>query len=168
MRIAVTGTPGTGKTTVTARVESDLDVLHLNEIITAEELTTGHDEKRDSAIVDLDAVGPYLDGREDVIFESHLAHNFDADRVVVLRCHPEEIEKRLASRDESEASIEENAESEALDVILGEAVNRHGEEKIYEIDTTEKDVDAVAREIESVIAGTREPSAGTVSFIDYL
>ena len=168
MRVAVTGTPGTGKTTVTARVKSDLDVLHLNEIITEEGLTTGHDEKRDSAIVDLDAVSAYLDEREDVIFESHLAHHFDADRVIVLRCHPERLTGRLDERGESELSIEENAESEALDVILGEAVNRHGEEKIYEIDTTEKDVDAVATEIESVIAGTREPSAGTVSFIDYL
>jgi adenylate kinase len=168
MRVAVTGTPGTGKSTATERVDTDLDVLHLNEIITDEGLTTGYDEQRDSAIADLDAVAAYLDGRDDILCESHLAHEFDADRVVVLRCHPSDIERRLAQRDESDASIAENTQSEALDVILTATVDRHGAENVYEIDTTDRDPDAVAAAIESVIAGTREPSAGTVSFVDYL
>jgi adenylate kinase len=167
MRVAVTGTPGTGKTTATELVETDLDIRHLNEVITEEGLTTGHDEERDSAIVDLDAVESYLSGRSDVVFESHLAHNLPADRVVVLRCHPETLEKRLEDR-ESAASVTENAESEALDVILGEAVDRHGLDAVYEIETTEQSPEQTAADIESVIAGTREPSAGTVSYTEYL
>jgi adenylate kinase len=168
MRIAVTGTPGTGKTTAADQLETDLSVIHLNERITEEGLTTGHDEDRDSAIADLDAVRLSLDGREDILVESHLAHNIPADRVVVLRCRPDELEQRLADRGESEASISENAESEALDVILGAAVDRHGLDSIYEIETTERSPGAVAAEIESVIDGTREPSAGTVSYTEYL
>lgn len=168
MRVAVTGTPGTGKTTATQMVETDLEILHLNERVTEEGLTEGYDEERDSAIVDLDAVAAFLDGRDELLFESHLAHYFEADRVVVLRCHPAPLEDRLADREESAASIAENAESEALDVILGEAVERHGRDSVYEIDTTDRDPAAVATEIEAVIAGTREPSAGTVSFIEYL
>ena len=168
MRVAVTGTPGTGKTTATAALETDLAVLHLNEVVTEEGLTTGHDDDRDSAIVDMDAVREYLAGRDDFVFESHLAHQFAADRVVVLRCHPEQLERRLAERGKAAASVAENAESEALDVILGEAVAEHGEDSVYEIDTTDRDPAAVAAEIESVIAGRREPSAGTVSFIEYL
>lgn len=168
MRVAVTGTPGTGKTTATARLSTALEVLHLNDLITEEGLTTGHDEERDSAIADLDAVETFLADREEILFESHLAHQFEADRVVVLRCHPATIEQRLADRGESEASAVENAESEALDVILGEAVARHGEEAVYEIETTDRDPDEVASAIESVIAGTREPSAGTISYLEYL
>lgn len=168
MRVAVTGTPGTGKTTATAALETDLDVLHLNEVVTEEGLTTGHDDDRDSAIVDMAAVRDYLEGRDDLVFESHLAHQFEADRVVVLRCHPEQLERRLAERGKAAASAAENAESEALDVILGEAVAEHGEDSVYEIDTSDRDPAAVAAEIESVIAGRREPSAGTVSFIEYL
>lgn len=167
MRVAVTGTPGTGKTTATELLDTDLDVLHLNEIITAEGLTTGRDEDRDSAIVDLDAVESSLSGRTDLVFESHLAHNLPADRVVVLRCHPEHLEQRLADR-ESEASVAENAESEALDVILGEAVEHHGLGAVYEIETTDRSPEQTAADIESVIAGTREPSAGTVSYTEYL
>lgn len=168
MRVAVTGTPGTGKTTATDLLDTELEVIHLNDLITEEGLTTGHDDDRDSAIADLDAVREYLDGRTDILVESHLAHTIPADRVIVLRCHPEELEDRLADRGESEASITENAESEALDVVLSEAVNWHGLESVYEIETTDRSPDAVTAEIESVIAGTREPSAGTVSYTEYL
>ena len=172
MRVAVTGTPGTGKTTAVDHLESDhdtgLEVVHLNEVIREEELTTGHDEERDSAIADLDAVADYLEGSEDVLVESHLAHHVDADRVVVLRCHPEKLRQRLTERGEPDAKADENAESEALDVVLSEAVNRHGEDSIYEIDTTDRTPAEVAAAIAAVVAGEREPSAGTVSFVDYL
>jgi adenylate kinase len=168
MRVAVTGTPGTGKTTAVNAVETDLDVVHLNEIIKQEELTTSHDEQRDTEVVDMDAVAEWLDGRDDIIFESHLAHQFDADRVVVLRCRPDKLEERLTDRDESDSSAAENAESEALDLILSESVNRHGEDAVYEIETTDTDPEDVADAIEAVIAGEREPSAGTVSYVEYL
>ncbi|QPV63027.1 AAA family ATPase [Halosimplex litoreum] len=168
MRVAVTGTPGTGKTTAVDRLDTDLAVLHLNDVIHEEEFVVEHDEERDSAVADIDAVADHLDGRDDVLFESHLAHHFDADRVVVLRTHPEELERRLTDRGEPEAKAEENAESEALDVILSEAVERHGEDSVYEIDATESDPEDVAAAVEAVVAGEREPQAGTVSFLDYL
>lgn len=168
MRVAVTGTPGSGKTTALEQLSTDLTVVHLNEVIREEDLTEGYDEERESVVTDLDAVAQWLHGRDDVIFESHLAHYFDADRVVVLRCHPETIEERLADRDESGESVRENAESEALDIILSEAVERHGEAQVYEIETTDRSPAAVADEIESILDGSREPSAGDVSYIDYL
>jgi adenylate kinase len=168
VRVAVTGTPGTGKTSATDLLETDLDAIHLNEVIEREDLTTGRDEERDSLVADLDAVTEWLGDRDGVLVESHLAHHLDADRVVVLRCHPETLETRLRERGESEASATENAESEALDVILSEAVDRHGLDAVYEIETTDQSPEAVAAEIDRVVAGEREPSAGEVSYVDYL
>lgn len=168
MRVAVTGTPGTGKTTATERLETDLEVVHLNEIVRAEGLDAGTDDKRDSVVADLDAVAEYLADRDDIIVESHLSHHLDVDRVVVLRCDPETIERRLLDRDESPKSARENAESEALDLILSEAVTAHGEESVFEIETTEQTPDTTAQAIEAAIAGTREPSAGTVDYTSYL
>jgi adenylate kinase len=168
VRVAVTGTPGTGKTTATERLGTDLEVIHLNEVVRRRGLTAGRDEQRDTSIVDLDAVADWLAGRDDVVIESHLAHRFDADRVVVLRCHPERIEDRLGERGEPEATIEENAQSEALDVVLSEAVAEHGEKRIYEVDTTEATPGEVAAAIDAVVAGEREPAAGTVSYVGYL
>jgi adenylate kinase len=168
VRVAVTGTPGTGKTTATERLDSNREVVHLNEVIREAGLTTGRDNQRDTLVTDIDAVADRLAGREDVLFESHLAHRFDADRVVVLRCHPEELAARLRERGEPRQTVAENAESEALDIVLAEAVDRHGEDRVYEVDTTDLDPAAVTAAIEAVMTGEREPSAGTVSFVEYL
>lgn len=168
MRVAVTGTPGTGKTTATELLETDLEVIHLNEIIEDEELYETVDTERDSVVADLEALADRLAGREDVVIESHLAHHLAADRVVVLRCRPDELTDRLRERGETEGKAAENAESEALDVILAEAVEIHGPESVYEIDTTDREPAAVATDIAAVIAGEREPSAGEVDFIEYL
>lgn len=211
MRVAVTGTPGTGKTTATERLETDLSVIHLNEAIRKRGFTLGRDEKRDAVIADLDAVREWLADRPDVLVESHLAHHVPVDRVVVLRCDPAVLEERLAERggdppanrtgsgteeesgteegtkttrvagvdrpeddrlathgDARRSSARENAESEALDIVLTEAVREHGTENVYEVVTTDRSPAAVAGEIEAVISGDRAPSAGTVSYVDYL
>lgn len=171
MRLAVTGTPGTGKTTATDLLAERLpgyDVLHLNEHVRANDLHEGHDEERDSLVVDVEAIAADLSLGDDVIVESHLAHRLPVDRVVVLRCHPEEVERRLRDRGERASSVRENAESEALDVVLAEAVEAHGREAVYEVETTDRDPAAVADVIEAVVRGEREPSAGTVDYLEYL
>lgn len=172
MRVAVTGTPGTGKTTATELLSSDeesgLDVVHLNDVIKSEGFDEGTDEERGSLIADFDALGAWLEGRDDALFESHLAHNFDADRVVVLRAHPDTIVERLRERGDSDAKSYENAESEALDVVLSQAVEQHGLESVYEIETTDESPDEVATKIDAVVAGEREPSAGDVTYVEWL
>lgn len=167
MRVAVTGTPGTGKTTAVREVGTDLDVVHLNDVIREEGFHDGEDPDRGSLYADLDALAEWLGDRECLV-ESHLAHRLDADRVVVLRCHPERLEARLRERGESPETAAENAQAEALDVILSEAVERHGTERVYEIDTTDRTPEAVARDIGAVVRGERDPSAGTVDFTDSL
>lgn len=170
MKVAVTGTPGTGKTTATDLLSPDLalDVVHLNAVITTEGFDEGTDEERGSVIADHDAVAAWLEGRDDVLFESHLAHNFDADRVVVLRAHPETIVERLRERGDSDAKALENAESEALDLILSGAVEHHGLDSVYEVETTAKTPADVASAIQAVVSGEREPSAGDVSYVEWL
>jgi adenylate kinase len=172
VRLAVTGTPGTGKTTATELVESDLETVHLNDAIREEGLHDGADEERGSLYANFDAIRDWLDergdGSDDLLLDSHLAHHFEAEKVVVLRCHPEELRERLLERGETETKADENAESEALDVILSESVAEHGTESVYEIDTTGRTPEAIASDIEAVIDGEREPSAGTVDYLEYL
>ena len=209
MRVALTGTPGTGKTTASERLPDEYAVVHLNAVVEGEGLWTERDDERDSLVVDVDALRAWVDdtvgapGDEDcVVLDSHLAHLLDADRVVVLRCRPDVLESRLHDRgmavddatedgesaeppralarkarenaEPTESSqalarkARENAESEALDVILSEAVGRHGEDRVYEIDTTDRTPDEVAAEVEAVVAGERDPSAGDVDFTGYL
>jgi len=168
MRVAVTGTPGTGKTTATELLDAELEVVHLNEMIVQEGLVKGPDPDLDTLVADMQAVEDRVRELNDVVIESHLAHHFAADRVIVLRCHPEALTRRLRERGAGEAKIQENVDSEALDLILAEAVERHGEDRVYEIDTTDREPEDVAAEIDAVIAGQRDPRVGTVSFVDHL
>ncbi|WP_049937002.1 adenylate kinase family protein [Haloplanus natans] len=165
LRVAVTGTPGTGKTTATTLL--DAEVIHLNDLIREAGLWSERDDDRDSLVADLDAVREAI-GDWSGVAESHLAHHFDADRVVVLRCRPDALADRLRERGADEAKATENAESEALDVILSEAVDRHGLDNVYEIDTTDRTPADVAADIEAVVDGDRAPSAGDVEFTDYI
>ena len=164
-RVALTGTPGTGKSTAAEAVGErlDVDVHHLNDLIREEGLHEGEDEQRGSLVADLDAIGEYL-GDWSGLVDSHLAHHLDADAAIVLRCHPDELEERLTEREEPEAKITENAESEALDIVLSEAVRAYGEGNVYEIDSTDRPVEAVVDDVIAVLRGEREPSAGTVDF----
>lgn len=186
--VALTGTPGTGKTTVSALVADrlGLEVVHLNDAIREAGLFSERDVDRDSLVADLDAVEAWLadyraaggerpageaaasDGDPDLLVESHLAHLLDVDRAIVLRCHPESLKPRLRERGESEASVAENAESEALDTILAAAVDRHGDEAVWEIDTTDRAPEAVADDVVAAIGGDTEPRVGVVDFIEYL
>jgi len=167
--LVVTGTPGTGKTTATEQLADDTDaeIIHLNDAIREFELYSERDADRDSLITDLDAVRDHL-GEWRGILESHLAHHFTADRVVVLRCEPSVLEDRLRDRGDSDAKARENAESEALDVVLSEAVEQHGPDAVYEIDTTDRKPSEVAAEIAAVRNGDREPGVGEVDFTGYL
>lgn len=168
MRVALTGTPGTGKTTVSEIVQTDLRVVHLNEVIPDAELTQGYDVERNSWIADIDHITEYFSECSDVLFESHIAHYLPVEKVIVLRCHPDELRTRLEERGESDAKIDENVLSEAHDVILTKAVENQGVESVYEIDTSGHAPRDIARMVEDVIQGKSDPHVGIVSFLDEL
>jgi adenylate kinase len=169
VRIGLSGTPGTGKTTASDRLA--VPVVHLTDVVREAGLHGGTDPERGSLVVDLEAAERWLDDhapRGDHVVESHVAHLLPADRVVVLRCHPETLAERLSERGESDETARENAESEALDVVLSEAVDRHGTDAVYEVDATDLSPAEVADAVRAVMAGEREPAAGTVDFTDTL
>ena len=56
--VIITGTPGTGKTTVSKIVSKTLksQLIALNELIIQKHLYNGHDDKKGYKIVDMDAL----------------------------------------------------------------------------------------------------------------
>ena len=166
MRWAITGTPGTGKTTVGEGLESDHSVVHLNDVIQEEEtFQCGYDSDRDSRIANTEALAAWLEHQpDDLVVESHLSHLLPVDRVIVLRCRPDVLRDRLDGREG--ASIEENVESERLDIILVEALDRHGADSVFEIDTTARSPDGVTSEVAKTIAGEIPPESGKVTWLD--
>ncbi len=165
MRWAITGTPGTGKTTVGSRLDLDRPIVHIHDLLADDRFIAGEDPSRDTTIVDLDALSAWVaDQPTNVIIESHLAHHLPVDRAIVLRCHPEELCQRLEAR--NTASIEENVESERLDLILVEAIDRIGSDAVFEIDTTGRSIQEIVTDVEATIRGETAPRAGIVSFLD--
>jgi adenylate kinase len=154
MKIAVTGTPGVGKTSACALVSS-LRVVHVNDLVDELGVVSGYDRKRRTKEVDAKKLAKAvakMDG--DAIFEGHFSHMLGVDFAIVLRCSPKVLDKRLRKKRWPEKKIRENIEAEAVDVILVETLENV--DTVCEIDTTRKTPKQVARAIERIVAGESE------------
>lgn len=151
MLVAVTGTPGTGKSSVCdALVRRGYHVVDLD--AAAKDLGLTETDADGTTLVDVEALAEKLHVRTKVAFlKGYYAHRIPANVIVVLRCHPEELWRRLAGRGWPLEKIRENVEAEAIDVILQEAVARGP--PAYEVDTTAKPVEAAANEVLAILQG---------------
>ncbi len=176
--LLITGTPGTGKSTVSHLLAQHLStpLIDLNQLIEDEHLYTGYHQKWGFKIVDLKAmcskVNEIIDNLKTkndlLIVEGHLAHYCEkADLVIVLRAHPFILRKRLQDKGFNDAKIQENIEAEALDVCAFEAFQIH-HDKVNEIDTSYKNPLEVSDLIIKVINGEEYYPVGKVDFLDYL
>ena len=147
MIIGISGTPGTGKTTVSEHL--DYDVVDLKAY--AEREGMGDYNSRGELEIDLDKLSedPPRSEQGDLVVEGHLAHFIGVDYCIVLRCRPDVLRERLETRDYSEEKISENVESEKLDIILSQAVQ--SQETVFEIDTTDKEIQEVAEKVERAV-----------------
>jgi adenylate kinase len=163
-KIAVTGTPGTGKTTVACRLADELDAEYFDVTGAVREgATAGYDDERDVPIADLDALREAAP--EDAVLDGHISHRLEPDGVVVLRCRPDVLRSRLEERGWSDEKIRENVESEVLDIVLAEAVE--GDASVFEFDTTEATPDET---VENVIHALEENDerVGVVDWSDHI
>ena len=152
MRVAITGTPGTGKTSVSTILrQRGHDVLDMTQYIKDNGLREEYDAERDTYDVDVERLNDCLADYDNVIFEGHLAHFMDVDSVIVLRCHPDVMKGRLEARGYSEEKVRENIQAEVLDVILFEAVESGI--PTFSVDTSHGIVERTADEIEDVMKG---------------
>ena len=171
MIIALTGTPGTGKTTVCevikehSQYRKQFSIIDVNKIVLDEKLYTGKDEVRDTYEADMDKleervkqeIGNKREGM-DLIMEGHLSHLLPADAVIVLRTHPVALRRRLGKRKNySFQKIKENANAEALDVILVEATQEN--KNVFEINTTNMNLMAVVKSVISIIEAVKQGKA---------
>jgi len=70
----------------------------------------------------------------------------DVDAIIVLRCNPDILQKRLELRGYSEQKIKSNVEWELIAGIWSELLEFEIEVPILEIDTTEQDIEQSYRD----------------------
>lgn len=153
---AITGTPGTGKTSVSRELRSrGYRVIDMNEHIRSHGLLGELDAGRDTHEVDLDALNDSLEEYRSeegtILMDSHLSHFMDCSGIIVLRCNPDLLAKRLEARGYGREKVIENVQSEVLDVILCEATE--SDIPVYEVDCSAGEVSASADSIEKIIKG---------------
>jgi adenylate kinase len=142
--IAVSGTPGTGKSVFARALARKLDaqLIDLNALIKRGKLfKLDVDGVRIANVRKMREEFAKItkDSNRSIVAEGLLAHLLQTKlltHVIVLRTRPRVLEKRLQARKYPKAKLRDNLEAEALSIILWEAVHEHGAAKVYEIDTT--------------------------------
>ena len=170
MLVAITGTPGVGKSTVSGILRKDYNVIDIRSYAEKHNLLGEFDADAGSYDVDVEKLNDSVmsenfDGL--VFLDGHLSHFVDVDLIIVLRCDPDVLAERLTARGYDKKKVGENVLSEVLDIILTESVN--SEIPTYEIDCTHLSPEEVASEILKIVGGDADGhSPGSVDWNDRL
>lgn len=172
--IFISGTPTTGKTTISEILADNLNypLIKINDLAIENNLVLGTDEDRGYKIIDITALDELLKGiiekHENLIVEGHLSHLCsNADKVIILRCRPEILEKRLKDRGYSKNKIRENLEAEALGVCFAESYEKYPD-NTCELDCSYLSIDEAVSILTDVILNGRHLSSGEIDFTGWL
>ncbi|KAF1998884.1 P-loop containing nucleoside triphosphate hydrolase protein [Amniculicola lignicola CBS 123094] len=169
--IVITGTPGVGKTTHAEQLAQTLGFTHLsvNQIVKDEGFHEGRDEETGSWIVDEDKLLDHLESLPLIqtggyILDWHACDLFPErwiDLVIVLRCDSTILYDRLTKRGYAGKKLEENMDSEIMQVLLEEARESYAEEVVVELRSDgAEDVEGNLGRVEEWVRGWRVDHGG--------
>ena len=148
--IIITGTPSTGKTTLSKKLTKRLNFYYIDvsKIISKYKLSEGYDKKRKTKIVDVKKLNKFLileiknfkkknKKYRGLIIDSHLSHYLPrkyVDLCIITKCDIKELNKRLKKKKYHKEKIQENLQAEIFDICYNEALER--KHKIFIVDTS--------------------------------
>eukprot|EP00898_Chlorokybus_atmophyticus_P004626 jgi/Chlat1/5164/Chrsp33S05038 len=165
--VLVTGTPGTGKTSLAARVAAATDLRHVNvgDLVKEKSLHDGYDEEHEAYIIDEDKICDAMEDQMSAggnVVDYHSCDFFPQrwfDLVVVLQTDNTVLYDRLEKRGYPDAKVQENVECEIMQVLLEEARESYKEEIIQACPSnTVEDLD---RNVDSIVAWINSRKART-------
>ncbi|KAF2076482.1 hypothetical protein CYY_002222 [Polysphondylium violaceum] len=139
--ILITGTPGTGKSSLAESIASSLNLNHfdIGKLVKEKELYEGWDDEFQCWIIDEDKVIDELDPiliQGGCVVDHHTSEWFPErwfDLVVVLRADIENLNERYEKRNYSQIKITNNIDCEIMQVCLDEAIRSYDEKIIKEM-----------------------------------
>lgn len=171
----ITGTPGTGKTTVSRLLSDKLEAHHVELSRYSKEngYILEEDEERDTSIVDMDALDEAIQkeitGKKIVILDGHYGQDLldpnEIDMVFILRTQPWDLQLVLEEREYSGEKVWENLEAEIMGVITHQSTDTYPAEKLVEVDTSGKTPDETVEEIIELI---QKGKSGKFEPIDWI
>ena len=141
----VTGTPGTGKTTLAKRLASHLKATYVDvhaEMVKAR-LHDGYDRSRRCYLLSPQRMRTFIQkkirtaGDQGIVIDSHLSHLVPhSDLCIVTTCDIKTLRKRLTKRGYHKKKIDENIEAEIFDVCKMEALETG--HKVLTVETSKR------------------------------
>jgi len=166
--IGISGTPATGKTSVAEILVKNLNagvkkaadkykLVALNKLAEKAKAQVGYDAKRHSTIIGVTKLRAALKElaakHANIVMEGHFAHLLPADMVIILRCEPKALERRLKGKYDWPTKVTENAEAELMGIITDEALPMHKVGTIFEVDTTKRTAEETAKIVQRILEG---------------
>ena len=151
MKILITGTPGTGKTTNARSIAKAMKIPYAN--VTT--IINTHPEVIDKIESGVRIIKPNLKKvlkkvlPKNFVIDTHLLEFIpDVDIIVILRCEPFELKKRLVKRKYKKEKIKDNLEVEILDYFT---TMTGAKKKVIEIDTSKSTSETNIKKIVKMI-----------------
>jgi adenylate kinase len=148
MILILTGTPGTGKTTIAKILCKKLGLKYVDgkKVIEKKSLREGYDKELEAIIVDEKKLSEEFEKEKNAVIDSHLAYFMKPKKVdlcVVLRCDAKELIRRLKKRKYNEEKIKENVQAEIMNVCGNDAFERG--HTVLEINTTRRNANNIVK-----------------------
>ena len=165
--MALTGTPGTGKSTLAqALCDAGFEVVTVESLAEQHGLLGDVDSSDGARVIDTAALHDVLvtpwesPSVGPSVVDGHLSHHLPCDAVAVLRCSPDILEARLTDRGYPEDKVRSNYDWE----LLGGAWNeREGDSSWREFDTSECSVGSVVASLDEwIVDGFKPTSTGSL------
>ncbi len=144
--IIITGTPGTGKTSLAKMLSKELKfkLVKVDKLIDQEKICEAYDQENECKIVDLKKFKKHLikkikESKENLIIESHLSHHLPKNQVdlcLVTKTNLKDLNQRLVDRGYSDQKIRDNLDAEIFDLCLTEA--QEAGHNLLIVDTTHR------------------------------
>jgi len=180
--VIISGTPGTGKTTLSKKISRKIKakLISLNNLVIQKDLFVKFDSNRETFVINEDKliekvlklIESYASEKNDfVLIESHFSDIIPSnliDYVIVLRCHPDELLRRLKKKGYNERKIIENIQSEILGNCVNYFINKNLKIPILEIDTTDLTTKSLVRIMVEIIAEEKNIDQYYIGRIDWL
>ena len=157
-KIYITGTPGTGKTSIAECLAKKMRVefIEVNTLVIQEGLYIGYDINRDTLIIDDELLGK----RMSKILQSNggvcvsggvVIPGLPFDQIIILHSSIPTLRDRLKERGYSKEKIESNIEAEIMNVLYYEMTENYKIDQIFEVSNDNQSIEETCKQIQSII-----------------